>query len=210
MKTSLLQILVFLALAGCMTAQNHSALDALQGMAGGAPYVEAYIEYPGPSEKWAGPASFILHVEAKDASTPSVRLTPNWFNTPTGEKHPPLQITKETAREQIANLAAAILNAPEIPYKGCVSPIRVRLIRQDGNVLEKMACRTERGWPNYASQTVHFFMSAFILGAPPALAMPAKPEPIVSPASVVSPKASPQPQVSPSPVASSSPKAQFH
>src|SRR4051812_12834748 len=41
------------------------------------PFVEGYVEYPGPQSKWAGPASFIVHVEAKEGDRARIEIGAN-------------------------------------------------------------------------------------------------------------------------------------
>ena len=62
--------------SGCLSTQTQSSLDGTNGQS--SPYVEAYVEYPGPHEKWSGPASFILHVTAKDKGSALITVTPSF------------------------------------------------------------------------------------------------------------------------------------
>lgn len=184
--------------AGCTSVSNHPALDAMKSASkglGDKNFVEAYVEYRGPSEKWSGPASFLMHVVAKGNDPVKISFTPAFAaepaNTlptspihemaptmsgrrPAGEvsKTPvaaasaapshapssaPKAMTGEVARNHINQLAAAV-QAGDVAFEGCLSPVRVRLIRADGAVLEKQGCRSVEGWPKAASEVVGQFM----------------------------------------------------
>lgn len=165
------------SLGGCLSMQNQPAIQALQGNmgAGGAkPFVEAYVEYRGPSEKWAGPTSFLLHVVAKDAGVAKISITPALFATPQKTKDADgttVQRTLaakgmagETARTHMSNLANAIQGG-EQPFRGCLSPVRVRLVRADGAIVEKQGCRGSVGWPKAASEAVNQFILTTLQGS---------------------------------------------
>lgn len=184
--------------SGCMSMQNQPAMEALQQKgAAPKPYVEAYVEYRGPAERWSGPTTFLLHVQAKDNGLARVSVTPALFSKPVEPQmpHPEVAgralaslagaasalpavkgaasaavpapnsnpvskgITGEAAREQLTQLASAIQGG-DITFRGCLSPVRVRLIRSDGALLEKHGCRSQEGWPRAVSETVSRFILA--------------------------------------------------
>ena len=159
-------------LTACLSMQSQTTLDAIQASMSAQPFTEAYIEYPGPSEKWSGPTSFIMHVTAKDSGTAQVYVSPALFNKP-GSKEieaptapgrtlaavVPHGITGDAARDQLSHLATALQGADE-SFRGCLSPVRVRMIRADGSLLEKKGCRGQNGWSKAASESVNYFISA--------------------------------------------------
>lgn len=193
------------SVSGCMNAQNHGALEAIQSMKQeeekpeALSFVELFIEYPGPQEKWAGPANFVLHVKAKENGPAMVMATPSWFNSPIAKhepKEPPQGImaarlatantapangaakgaakgakgandgssvnrgpASEYVRDQMNRLAAA-MKEDTPSFRGCLSPVRIRLVRSNGALVEKAGCRSEKGWPHVASELVEQFMSA--------------------------------------------------
>jgi hypothetical protein len=178
---------------GCLSMQSQSTLDAANG-AGGSnqPFVEAYIEYPGPQAKWSGPASFILHVTAKDAGPAQITTTPELATAdkpaalPTapsdhsedevsqrapaasGLAHmvtPFRNMSSDEARSQLAYLANSLQGA-QAPFRGCMSPVRVRLVRANGSLLERLGCRSELGWSRAVSESVSTFVDASINGMP--------------------------------------------
>ena len=51
-------------------------------------------------------------------------------------------------------------------FKGCLYPVRARLIRADGSVVEKQGCRSQLGWTRVASETVSLLISATVGGSP--------------------------------------------
>ncbi len=69
----------------------------------------------------------------------------------------------EQAREKLAYLATEV-QGEDVPTRGCLSPVRVRLVRADGSVLEKEGCRSLRGWPKTASELTAEFISAAVNG----------------------------------------------
>ncbi len=155
--------------AGCLSMQSQTTLDAIEGAMSNQPFVEAYVEYAGPQARWAGPTSFILHVMAKDAGAAQISVTPALFDeinkdpTMSGRAPASQGYAGDQAREQLAHLATALQGA-EQTFRGCLSPVRVRLIRADGSILEKHGCRGQNGWSRVASETVNNFITAALFG----------------------------------------------
>ena len=192
---------LWLSGTGCLSMQSQTSLDTANAAKGGnQPYVEAYIEYPGPQAKWAGPASYILHVNAKDTGPAQITATPALLsNVPgaagprhpngatAGERNPAASsaslvlsgpfagahgappvahpMSSEEARSQLSHLATALQGA-QAPFRGCLSPVRVRLVRTDGGLLERQGCRSELGWSRTVSEAVSSFTDATIHGSP--------------------------------------------
>ncbi|MEK6580270.1 MAG: hypothetical protein AABZ55_13680 [Bdellovibrionota bacterium] len=165
---SALGVALSVVLSGCMSMQSQTTLEAIQVAGGNQPYVEAYIEYPGPNAKWAGPASFILHITAKDTAAAQVAMTPNWLFPMSNPKDRALAsertISGEVAREHMARLVTAI-QAGDTEFSGCLYPIRVRLIRADGAIVEKHGCRGPVGWAKASSEVVDQFITASVYGS---------------------------------------------
>src|SRR4051812_35692781 len=66
--------------ASCVGMHGQSTLDAIQGsITENKPVVEAYFEYPGPQERWAGPSSVAIHITARDGAEPTISISPNVF-----------------------------------------------------------------------------------------------------------------------------------
>jgi len=147
------------AISGCVGARN-STLDEIAGVFGGgdkAVYTEAFLDYPGPADQWAGPAHFILHVTAKD-KVADVQIPAQWHPVASDHRAPASALTGEEARAKLSELANSMRDDSG-EYRGCMYPIRVRLVRADGNVLDKMGCRDQSKWSKTASETVDFFFS---------------------------------------------------
>ena len=72
-------------------------------------------------------------------------------------------MTSDEAREMLGHLGNA-LGGATAPFKGCMSPVRVRLVRADGGLLEKQGCRSELGWSRAVSETVNVFVTASVHG----------------------------------------------
>ena len=47
---------------------------------------------------------------------------------------------------------AESISTDKTPFFGCLSPVRARLIRSDGSLVEKFGCRSFQGWASVASQ----------------------------------------------------------
>jgi hypothetical protein len=206
MRTKLTALAIAaLAGMGCLSMQSQTTLDAIHSAMSIQPYVEGYVEYAGPNSKWSGPASFILHVSAKEAGYARISATPPIF----GEMAPPPTMggrvpasqgyPMELAREHLAHLATAIQGA-DPGFRGCLSPVRIRLVRADGSLLEKQGCRGQSGWARVASETVSHFVTAMVHGLPaPAPAQPAQAVP--AQAQTQPGVAAPVPPVPPAPAA---------
>ena len=160
-------------LLNCMGVRNHPALEVIESKLGIQPVVEAYFDYTGPKEKWAGPASFLLHVNARNpgdaeiTSTPSLEplhLSAITVRAPSSQSEPEGKITSESMRAQLAELASAVQNGSS-EFTGCLYPIRVRLVRQDGSLIEKQGCRSQAGWPGPVSRAVASYLESSLVSA---------------------------------------------
>lgn len=179
-RTAMTVALVASGLAGCMAAR--STLEAIEGeldFAKGGPVVEAFIEYTGPHSKWAGPQSFLLHLSARDSAEESGKgatlvISPAIFaevekaaGNRRGAARAPAStgMSVEVARSRLADLSNALQgdeeDSPSHEFRGCLYPLRVKLVRQDGAILEKHGCRAREGW----SMSVSQFASDLIAGA---------------------------------------------
>jgi hypothetical protein len=140
---------------------------------------------PGRGRRFARRSSFILHVSARDAGAAQIAVTPTLStvedappgrtdepellhrapaNAATGSAAAAHRLTSDEAREQLAHLATA-LQGPQAPFHGCMSPVRVRLVRADGGIFERQGCRSELGWSRAVSEAVSSFVSASLHGA---------------------------------------------
>jgi hypothetical protein len=129
------------------------------------PFIEAYLEYVGPPERWAGPSNLLVHLVAKDLTNTEFSVRPDLI-TQLGEKAEIKEGSRlpsststtdrpkgQVAREKLAFLAESI-NTDRTPFFGCLYPVRARLIRADGSLVEKFGCRSFQGWASVASHTV--------------------------------------------------------
>lgn len=144
---------------GCMTGQNQTTLDAITGGAT-QPYGEAFVEYRGPQEKWAGPSNWVMHVSAKEGEKPRVSVPAAWMSDTSETRRPASQlITGEEARAKIGELAVA-MSEQSVDFQGCMYPVHVRLVRMDGKVVDRQGCRNQSHWSKAASEAVDFFLAA--------------------------------------------------
>jgi hypothetical protein len=159
--------------SGCLSMQNQSTLDNVQEATSGSansPYVEAFIEYVGPQARWAGPRTFSLHVVAREAGNAVISFTGDQASEaheapiatgrlPASQVQDQSGVTSQKAREHLAFLAKA-LDEQDTGFNGCLSPIRIRLVRADGGLLEKQGCRDQSSWSKTASEAIDFYAHA--------------------------------------------------
>jgi hypothetical protein len=145
MKYSLsLSVIALAVLSGCsgkmMNAQNRTPATA-SDESRNSPFIEAYLEYVGPPEKWAGPANLLVHLVAKDLTNSEFSVRPDLI-TQLGERAEIKEGTRLTTstgddadrprgqvtREKLAYLAESI-KTDTTPYFGCLYPVRARLVR---------------------------------------------------------------------------------
>lgn len=173
LKTTLAS-LGMLSLVECLSTGNQTkdAEDALVS----SPYVEAYLEFSGPDAKWAGPMSANLHVDAREAM-PKVTFSPalkppaaaevmdrTLASEKLGEKPSDKDVEKaeksgptaQQVRESLTELALEI-EAQDREAEGCLYPVRARMIRADGSVLESSACRGHPYGVSWAGSASVFF-----------------------------------------------------
>lgn len=165
--------LIALFAVGCMTSSPHNTLEIMEGEIANkmgikvipvapSPFVEAFIEFAGPHERWMGPQPMVLNIVA--AAGPNndqpefaqVGVFPESGPENAAEgrsiastKGVPLKV----AREVLDNLAKS-MSEETAEFSGCLYPVRVRLVRADGSLLEKAGCRGQKGWPRIASQSL--------------------------------------------------------
>lgn len=188
LRSGLLSFIAFLS--GCLGMQGQSTIDLIYEQTQSNPFVEAYIEYSGPNARWAGPTTFSVRVLAKEAGAAEVSVSPSLFKSKAvvtsasatslpsmapsnGPSNAPSTrilssmdnkvFTSEMAREQLAFLAISMQDNDK-PFKGCVSPVRARLIKSDGSILEKNGCRGQQGWVMLASALVDRLINAVVYG----------------------------------------------
>jgi hypothetical protein len=194
--------------AACVGMHGQSTLDAIQGSIQEAkPIIEAYIEYPGPQDRWAGPGNLIVHVTARgEGKDPEISFSPHVFQAEAGVQDFTTPVAKKSAlttqvvRERLGLVAAAMTTASQAGddrAPGCLSPVRVRLIKNDGGILEKHGCRSLTGWTFQAADAAADLIAA--ASQPPA-ATPRTPASVgeakISPPKVIDVKVSdPKPYV---------------
>ncbi len=175
--------------SGCLSTQNQSSLG--NGESAGpsqSPFVEALIEYPGPEQRWLGAKTFVVSVRAKDSGPAQIAVIPGFradpsLDSPAGEPTqidgttsgrgpaaalglspvPTKKMSAEEARQILSHLHIA-LQGNATPFQGCMYPLRVKMIRADGGIFEKIGCRSETGWSRVVSETSNMFMMALFQG----------------------------------------------
>ncbi len=171
-KKQIPALLILLGVTACSSLHEQPALDALsqiKDQAAATPFVEGYFEFVGPHAKWAGPSAWVIHIDAREGEFAKVKAQPPV--APESAPRSPAQagarpqapgVTVQAARAQLANLAAMMApdRRPQSTLsEACLHPIRVRLIRQDGAVLDQIGCRSVTGWESQVSKATGFFMA---------------------------------------------------
>jgi len=116
------------------------------------PFVEAFLEYAGPAERWSGPKSFMVHLETRNPEKLAIVVAPTLFKdyvkwVPQGRTLASKDaLTVASTRDELAKLAAALSTSPA-DFRGCLYPIRVVLMREDHTVQTHYGCRGATGWP---------------------------------------------------------------
>jgi hypothetical protein len=133
------------------------------------PFVEAFIEFQGPSSKWAGPESMSIQLNARAADKVSVSVLPKWLLADTdaiavSDFSARGKVSPAAAREYLSFLAAIVQKSPDEKWQGCLSPVHIKLISEDGQIVEKTSCRSLNGWPIEASRAAHKILSSVLLG----------------------------------------------
>lgn len=156
--------------SGCFgSSKGGTLLDGRLNDESAPPYTEVLIEYPGPSQKWAGPPSVYGHLTSQ-AGKPA-KLVMSHLGAEQSELTSAFK--PETAKEQIEHLRYSAQNEVT-PSASCSSPVKVRLVRADGAVISKNACRGQVGWPRVASEiTANWMSTAFQGPAVPAVSVDA-------------------------------------
>jgi hypothetical protein len=153
-----------LVLSGCFGSTDERSEDSANPLSDDPtlPFIEATIEYPGPHEKWAGPQNFSIKVVNWSAGGAKVTIHPPLSkNVSHKMKHAKQSeasgLSTEAARADFARLHTA-LQSDESGVHGCLSPIKVKLLRADGALVERQACRTQPGWPRVAHEIANHWI----------------------------------------------------
>jgi hypothetical protein len=159
---------LFLILTGCFGSSNSTTVgdNAVAGDSS-QPFTDAFIEYSGPHEKWAGPQTFTVHISTKGEGKAKVFISTSVFKTGSHVnkeiRSVSTDLTVQAAREQFARLYT-VLQAKDTPVQGCLSPVKVRLVRADGVLVTRQGCRGQTGWPRVASEiTNHMIESSLAM-----------------------------------------------
>jgi len=156
------------------TRQDHPAMEVFSDKGAtisNSPFVEAYIQYggaPGTDNRWNGPQSVILHVVARQLGSVRMDLTPPlWENnlasgaTRTLASAPKMEtksLTLEQARSRLGDLARDLGQVQETTYRGCLYPVNIWIVQQDGAIFERKTCRGTY-MSRVVSQAFDFFTS---------------------------------------------------
>jgi hypothetical protein len=178
MKTAFysLSFLAFsLLLAACSSFRNQNALGENNSALGKMqPYTEAFIEYEAPASKWLGPQSLLIHLNARAPGAAEITITPDLYaeklgppELPQWEVRQPASVSNphplsaEAAREKIQQLALMV-EAGTGTFTGCLYPVNLKLVRDDGAITLTQGCRGQGGWVTQASDLASQLIQARI------------------------------------------------
>lgn len=161
-RNQVVWVLATLVLSGCFGSNSDTSEDHPLAEDVTKPFIEATIEYPGPHEQWTGPQNFMVRVTTWKAGKAQIIIHPPMIHSEGNRiSHYPPQGTRgvsiETVREEFARLYLA-LRTQEQSFQGCLLPVRVKLVRVDGVIVERQACRGQGGWPKVASEITNHFI----------------------------------------------------
>ena len=153
------------AMSGCLGSGSDTENDPIFSDGKSLPFTDAYIVYPGPNEKWVGPDTFTVHLSTIGPVDAHVTISSRILKSREMGRHSirssSHNLSIEAAREEIARLFAS-LKEHETVFHGCLSPVRVKLIRSDGALVERQACRGQSGWPKVASEVVNHLIESSV------------------------------------------------
>lgn len=151
-----------IAMPACMSAGTSALKPTLANEVGG-PFIEGYLEFGGPADKWVGPRPLMIHVLSEPITGAEIALNPQLI-APDAEsaagEHGELRLSGEIARDQLRALGEAIAQETLPDLAGCLYPVRARLIRADGSFVEKQGCRSIHGWTTVMSLGASRLMTA--------------------------------------------------
>jgi len=164
-------------LSGCSSLHDESGvMGALTEFAKKQSVVEATIEFSGAAPQWVGPRSLTLQVLAREGQNAQISVTPDlqwrsngeselvWLDSgrapagalsfTEGKSGPTTRYTVDLAREQLNQLALVMeSDKNDRPaFSQCLYPVRARLTRSDGALVEKNGCRGMGGWEQKVSE----------------------------------------------------------
>ena len=164
------------SLSGCFT-MSKPPQSAKAPSTAESPVVEAYMEYVGPPERWAGPQTLVVHLTARDpelraahglpADRGAGRAARAALEQRPGRPAPARARWREPisyglARDSLTQLAASLKESADPAFAGCLYPLRLKLVRANGTVTERNGCRNLEGWPVVLSQVTHQVLTASI------------------------------------------------
>jgi hypothetical protein len=137
----------------------------------GARFKEFRVDYPAPGEDWNGPLNFSLKVSIVDKKSAQLFVRPGWVIKSAEE----IQNAKERnlASEnwltsldtkdlhgQLSELAIVTKAEDKLGAEGCLYPIRIQFLMEDGESIEHEGCRSDMPWGRAVSQQVSTWLSA--------------------------------------------------
>lgn len=115
-------------------------------------FSDVVIEYPSAGLKWGAGLPLSFHLATRENGTAEASLI---LGDPSVVTPRTKVVKMEPVRVSVARLFESMQKAPQEPtQKGCLYPIRARLIRSDGILVERNDCRGGAEWTRIASLLV--------------------------------------------------------
>lgn len=157
--------LLIFSLSCAESKQSDSLLESISPQGGH--FVEAVVEYSGPDARWAGPQNFVLRVQvSQDHQTKVSWIVPEFKDKAMFAGRQLASVPKDenqagAIQDQMRALAFEIQKETGA-YTGCLWPVRVRMVRNDGVVIERRGCRGQNRWTERAGRFFDQMLSASI------------------------------------------------
>lgn len=120
-------------------------------------FTNLYIEFPAPSARWAAGDGKTLQLTTREANRAELAIVRGDFDRAPASVQ---EVDADFAREQVKKLYEQLVQANDGPNaRACPLPVRVRLIRGDGVLLERQDCRGGAEWVRAASRMIAEFES---------------------------------------------------
>ena len=187
-KAESLLIILVLSLMSCSRSKKEVKWTEYYQVKG-IPVVEGVFEFSSPQARWSGPQPFFVHVTAEDNRASTVAVYPRVFRRnliQTPDRSPNIKKVdratastqmkaldrakdadedqvKHSIRVKLAELADLIQEGTE-HFRACLYPLKVRLVRADGVILERQGCRNQDHWARMSSLAVSDFLTAYVRG----------------------------------------------
>ncbi len=142
---------------GTACSKGHQADKKLVSLVGEDPasIIEGYLEFDGPSSHWNGPQGFLVHLGFMKMNQPMVSVLPSLSFMGVVPSRLKVEEIKKTLKAlQVESEKPLVATGGE-----CWAPVHLKLVQNNGVLVERQGCRGQSGWPTLASQIADDVMS---------------------------------------------------